>query len=370
MKITAFAFACASAAIGQPGTPPPIDPARIEQLANPSVLASLMERSAPDDPEDLARWMEAWSNLDIHQPFGGDETPKNLPTEGHRITGCTQIPIVPPPPDPESLRSLNPWPLDLGDDRFYIPFEFDSNVTQMNRNRAAAAMAEIEGFSRVRFIGRSDFDQAWIRFVNSASNNAPIGFDPVQRRPGIVNIANWETNYIIVHELFHIVGVYHEQSRPDRNTYVSVNLNNVEQDQRHNFQIENQSRRFGYYDFLSIMHYPADAFAIDTNVPTITVNAPWNAQFGTLIGNRAFITELDKTTIATYYKPGWVMFAGTPNGPNTGEFEFPYANPRDAINAAPVGGKIVYKATNYGALGIFNKPQLWTAPDGPALIRP
>ncbi len=374
MKIAAsFAVSAllgvSAASLGQPGTPPPIDPARVEQLANPSVLASLTERSAPEDPDDLARWLEAWNNLDIHQPPSGDETPKNEPTEGHRITGCTQIPLE-PPLDPRSLRSENPWPRDLVDDRYYIPFEFDSNVSQANRNFAATAMAEIEGFSRVRFSGRSDFDTAWIRFVNSNANNAPVGHDNFNRRPGIVNIMNWNVNYIIVHELFHILGVYHEQSRPDRDAFVTVNLSNVQVGFENNFRIENGSRTFGYYDFLSIMHYPAGAFAIDGDIPTITVNAPWDLRFGTQIGNTAFITELDKTTIACYYKPGWVMFAGPPNGPNNGEFDRPFADPRDAINAAPSGGKIVFKGANYGAFGVFNKPQLWTAPDGPALIRP
>jgi hypothetical protein len=365
----AFVLAITATVFGQPGTPPPIDPARVEQLANPSVLAGLMERSAPEDPEDLVRWFQAWNNLDIHQPFGGDDTPKNEPTEGHRIAGCVQVPLE-PPLDTESLRAENPWPRDLIDDRFYVPFEFDSNVTQTNRNRAAAAMAEIEGFSRVRFIGRSDFDGAWIRFVNSDSNNAPIGHDNFNRRPGIVNIQNWDFNYVIVHELFHVLGVFHEQSRPDRNAFVTVNLSNVQAGRENNFQIQNNSRRFGYYDFLSIMHYPTNAFAIDPDVPTITVNPPWDTRFSTLIGNTTFITELDKTTIACFYKPGWVMFAGPPNGPNTGDFDSPFADPRDAINAAPVGGKIVFKGTNYGAFGVFNKPQLWTAPDGPALIRP
>lgn len=35
------------------------------------------------------------------------------------------------------------------------------------------------------------------------------------------------THDIVVHELLHAVGLYHEQSRFDRNSYVTVNYNNI-----------------------------------------------------------------------------------------------------------------------------------------------
>ena len=42
-----------------------------------------------------------------------------------------------------------------------------------------------------------------------------------------ISIAPGCTSLIPVHEIFHALGRLHEQSRPDRDNFVTVNLNNV-----------------------------------------------------------------------------------------------------------------------------------------------
>src|SRR5580698_6931574 len=67
----------------------------------------------------------------------------------------------------------------------------------------------------------------------------------------------------ILHEMGHTVGLWHEQSRPDRNTYVSVNYGNLIKGSIGNFnQIYDNSQTFGtYFDYASIMEYPAFSFS-------------------------------------------------------------------------------------------------------------
>ena len=41
---------------------------------------------------------------------------------------------------------------------------------------------------------------------------------------------------IVIHELLHAVGFAHEQTRPDRDQYVTINYNNIQSGTESNFQ--------------------------------------------------------------------------------------------------------------------------------------
>lgn len=73
----------------------------------------------------------------------------------------------------------------------------------------------------------------------------------------------------ILHELLHTAGVYHEQSRPDRDYFVFFDLAGLSEKAKSNFdRIEGDIAGTGY-DYLSIMHYSADAFAVSAGQRTI-----------------------------------------------------------------------------------------------------
>jgi len=66
----------------------------------------------------------------------------------------------------------------------------------------------------------------------------------------------------ILHEMGHTVGVWHEQSRPDRSTYVNVNYNAVIKASRSNFdQLLDNDQELTLYDYASVMEYPAFSFS-------------------------------------------------------------------------------------------------------------
>jgi len=69
----------------------------------------------------------------------------------------------------------------------------------------------------------------------------------------------------VFHELMHAIGFFHEHSRPDRDYYVTVHLENLEkQDAGHNFDKQKSSAMTTQgtpYDIHSIMHYGSTYFA-------------------------------------------------------------------------------------------------------------
>lgn len=83
-----------------------------------------------------------------------------------------------------------------------------------------------------------------------------------------------------MHELLHALGQEHEQSRPDRDKYIKVNLDKIQAGFANNFEIVSKGDMQRAYDMLSLMHYEADAFSVD-KTPTISVKPPAYALYTT-----------------------------------------------------------------------------------------
>jgi hypothetical protein len=87
----------------------------------------------------------------------------------------------------------------------------------------------------------------------------------------------------LLHEMGHIAGLYHEQSRPDRNTYVTVNFGNVIKGSEDNFnQPQDDFQDLGLFDYASIMEYIPFAFTRNGGpvIETIPAGIPLSNQTG------------------------------------------------------------------------------------------
>jgi hypothetical protein len=65
---------------------------------------------------------------------------------------------------------------------------------------------------------------------------------------------------VVMHEMLHAAGMWHEQSRSDRDQFVTYHDECVQSSHAGNFDIKDDSANVGPYDFNSIMHYRANAF--------------------------------------------------------------------------------------------------------------
>lgn len=114
----------------------------------------------------------------------------------------------------------------------------------------------------------------------SIGGASDIGHGTGQR--SIVINASGSNAGTVIHEIGHTVGLWHEQSREDRDGYVTINLANVQAGKQSQFnQHIVDGDDSGPYDYGSIMHYPRDAFEVPGTGDTI---AP--KKVGVTIGQR------------------------------------------------------------------------------------
>jgi hypothetical protein len=101
-----------------------------------------------------------------------------------------------------------------------------------------------------------------------------------------------------IHEIGHTIGLWHEQSRKDRDLFVKINWQNIKSGMSAQFnQHLEDGQDAGAYDYGSIMHYPRDAFSANGQ-DTITPIAP-----GAQIGQRGGLSAGDIEGVRLMY-PG------------------------------------------------------------------
>ncbi|CAH2325878.1 novel hatching enzymes [Pelobates cultripes] len=102
---------------------------------------------------------------------------------------------------------------------------------------------------------------------------------------------------IVQHELNHALGFQHEQSRSDRDQYVTVLPQNIDPENLHHFEVAETHRLGVEYDFESVMHYSMYAFTNTPGQPTLIPKINTTAS----IGQRDGLSNLDVRKINLLY---------------------------------------------------------------------
>ncbi|XP_058065455.1 zinc metalloproteinase nas-14-like [Anopheles bellator] len=150
-----------------------------------------------------------------------------------------------------------------------VPFEIDAAFTPDQQQQILLAMTMISSRSCVRFVTREVPTHR--QFLNITA--LPSGCWATLGVNALVNQMNLQTDGCmqlgnIAHQLLHVLGFTHPQSRPDRDYYVRVQHDDIDPDQKDNLASYTQGtiEDFGIpYDYESILHCQTNSFAGETS---------------------------------------------------------------------------------------------------------
>jgi hypothetical protein len=156
------------------------------------------------------------------------------------------------------------WPNNL------VPYEIEANLAA--KNRISEAIAHWEANTEIRFVERTRENASqypnYVRFVTAQGCASYVGMQGGMQR---IFLSPQCSTGNTIHEIGHALGLWHEQSRNDRDEFVEVRFQNIVRGYEHNFDIRSDDGEdLGDYDYGSIMHYPRWAFSKngeDTIVP-------------------------------------------------------------------------------------------------------
>ena len=238
------------------------------------------------------------------------------------------------------------WP----DNRVY--YTFDGSINAVFRAAIQQGIHTLEQLICVKFIPRTNQpNYVKYRSLSSDGCSSHVGFDGGEQ---IIKIGpRCNTQHTIIHETGHALGLWHEQSRPDRDNYLQILLSNVESGREHNFlkrntfEVDSQGEP---YDYASVMHYRLDSFNKDDTGNTLSIinEADYEKQGSPNLGHVPTASHFDIKQLNRLYNcPG----SGVPGSLSVDIQKAENLPPRDdpyvLVTAYDDGGLVVTKRTFY-----------------------
>lgn len=178
------------------------------------------------------------------------------------------------PDEQRSIRAVTAKKERIWDDGV-VPYEIDAIFGGAHRALFKQAMQHWENYTCIKFVERDQREHPnYIIFTTR-----PCGCCSFVGKRGnggqAISIGkNCDKFGIVVHEIGHVIGFWHEHTRPDREQHVEIVTKNIMDGQKYNFDkmSPDDVDSLGQpYDFASIMHYATNTFSkgafLDTIVP-------------------------------------------------------------------------------------------------------
>lgn len=267
-----------------------------------------------------------------------------------------------------------------------VYFDFDSGVTALNRDLARIALgAWIAADAGVVFLPRTT-ETPYVRLRNgppdALGGSATVGV--AQDGSGYLQINEflWGLDALVIHESGHTLGLWHEQSRPDRGPFIDVYEENVKPEARHNFEIEACWLTLATpYDFLSIMHYRecqntldvCECVSADSPCPGMgraMVCRPPYEIYQLLMGNQLVMSDYDKQDVQDIYGRGIARYVDRLSQAvfEQGTLAEPYRFVTSGISALQPGSSLCIREGTYASPSLITKRMVMRAYWGSVIL--
>lgn len=182
--------------------------------------------------------------------------------------------------EPEVDRGVSYLPLweERVNDIVTIPYKLDDGFDENAERQIATALDDLAERSKVlQFVQRSgETDYIEVTGAYGTRCSSFVGRRGLAQ-PLTLAVPNCMTFKTVQHEFLHALGFWHEQSRSDRDDYVTINFHNIRAGLSHNFAKQTTQSLGSDYDYCSAMHYgPKDHSSNGED----TIVAPSGAPFG------------------------------------------------------------------------------------------
>lgn len=174
-----------------------------------------------------------------------------------------------------------------------VPYTIDAALPNQARITDAVAHWNTQLAGTIRLVPRTT-ETYYVNFVRGSGCSSYVGNISYPGQP--INLADGCSTGNAIHEIGHAIGLWHEHTRNDRDTYISVQTANIDSSAAYNFQKTGASGQdLGAYDYGSIMHYSAYAFTINGSPTILTIPA------GIAIGQRSALSAGDINGVLALY---------------------------------------------------------------------
>lgn len=184
-----------------------------------------------------------------------------------------------------------------------IPYEIDPLFNSTEKQTILNAMDEImSGVNRcIQFIPREQHKDFLYIDSRNLDCSSDIGKKGGNQSVSISRASECVSKGIIMHELLHALGLWHEHTRTDRDNYIEIIYHNVRAGHDHDFDKNSNTKLLTPYDYYSIMHYKINQFSKFARLyNTIRILQPGVDE--TKVGQREYLSDKDKEKITILYQ--------------------------------------------------------------------